>query len=226
MGYIENAINSFYSQHKKAVDETSAYLNVPPMWLLCVLYQESGLQSDIVNGIGAVGLNQLTPDTANMHGIDIKAYQTSGADYQLQQMRKFYADARGKIKRAGDLYMYNFLPVVITKNIGFDVPLGVKGSTEKFYGLSKGSIYSHNSGLDFNKDGIITRKDVTDYFENKFGSLVTIKGAPKVIRDIKVDTKVLKDERPVAFWVGASLITVSMITFGVVMITAAIKKAD
>jgi hypothetical protein len=223
MGY-KTAIDSFYAQHKRAVDDTAAYINVPPMWLLCVLYQESGLQASIVNNIGAVGLNQLTPDTAATHGIDISAFRTNGADYQLQQMKKFYASARGKIKRAGDLYMFNFLPVVITNNIGFDVPLGVKNSTDKFYGLSKGSIYSHNSGLDYNKDGIITRRDVTDYFENKFGDLVKINAPARVIRDIKVDATVFKEKKPVLFWVGSGLVIASVAVFGSILIYKGVKK--
>jgi hypothetical protein len=139
-------------------------------------------------------------------------------------MKKFYASARGKIKRAGDLYMFNFLPVVITNNIGFDVPLGVKNSTDKFYGLSKGSIYSHNSGLDYNKDGIITRRDVTDYFENKFGDLVKINAPARVIRDIKVDATVFKEKKPVLFWVGSGLVIASVAVFGSILIYKGVKK--
>lgn len=163
-----NQRRQFYNDHKAALDGLGDYVGVPPLWLVSVFDLESGLQPNIKNSIGAVGLNQLMPATADSLGIDINAFQNGGADYQISQMKAYYKQAAGRIKRPGDLYMYNFLPAAIIDNVDFDEVLGEKGSTDKIWGLSKGSIYSNNAGLDFYKNGTITRGGVTTLFESKF----------------------------------------------------------
>lgn len=58
-----------------------------------------------------------------------------------------------------------------------DFVLGEKGSTECFPGtsLSLGKVYSQNSGLDINKDGIITKEEAAQKVINKRNTYKKIK---------------------------------------------------
>ena len=56
-----NQRRDFYNAHKAALDGLASFIDVPPMWLVSVFDLESGLQPNIKNSIGAVGLNQLMP---------------------------------------------------------------------------------------------------------------------------------------------------------------------
>ena len=185
------------------------------------------------------------PATADSLGIDINAFQNGGADYQINQMKAYYKQAAGRIKRPGDLYMFNFLPAAIIDNVDFDEVLGQKDSTDKIWGLSKGSIYSNNAGLDFYKNGTITRGGVTTLFESKFVdptalptvaadntntssvdsavSAAVVDANPDIVltplektyRDTKVDVLVYSAKNPVVVGAGVIILTVGF-TFGVI----------
>ena len=193
-----NQRRDFYNAHKAALDGLASFIDVPPMWLVSVFDLESGLQPNIKNSIGAVGLNQLMPATADTLGIDINAFQNGGADYQIGQMKLYYKQAAGRIKRPGDLYMFNFLPAAIIENVDFDEVLGEKGSTDKIWGLSKGSIYSNNSGLDFYKNGTITRGGVTTLFESKFVDPTALPPLPTVVAPDNTNTNTSSIDSTVA----------------------------
>lgn len=165
-------INDFYAAHKAGLDTLANYLGVPAIWLVCAFYNESGLNPLAKNSIGAVGLNQMMPATLAGLGVDPETFRTGGVEYQLQVMQQFFAPIKGKIKRAGDLYLFNFFPAAIINNYPMDFAIGKAGDTSKLYGLSRDLIYQQNKGLDYNGNGEITRSDFTEGFEAKYDELV------------------------------------------------------
>lgn len=186
---VKNKILAFYDAHKMGIDELANYIGVPPIWLVCLFYQESGLNPKSVNKIGASGLNQLMPDTAKGLGIDLVRYRTGDVQYQLDSMRKFFKPIRNKVKTAGDLYMYNFYPASVSKNYAMDEIIGQKGNYSKAPDSTalKHYIYSQNVGLDYNSDNKITRSDIADLFNKKYDELVKQEKKEEVIREIKAD---------------------------------------
>lgn len=210
---LKNKLNAFYQDNKAAIDDLASYVKVPPMWLVSVFDRESSLDYSIVNSIGATGLNQLMPATAKGLGTDLDRYRTD-LNYQLSEMKKFYAPIRGKVRRAGDLYMFNFLPASVTQNVNMDLTLGQEGNLDRIWGISKDSIYTNNRGLDYYKDGTITRGGVTDMFEERYNDVVSLPEAKKVIRDTEVKIVVEAERNKKLIIVGMVLLTVSA-TIGV-----------
>lgn len=185
---IKIAIQNFYSQHKTSVDALAMYLDVPGLWLVCLFYNESGLNPSIKNSIGAAGLNQMLPSTLAGLGITTDQYINGGVDYQLQVMKTFFTPIAGRVKRAGDLYLYNFWPDAVISNYPADFVIGKQGDYTVIKGLTKNVIYTSNRSLDFNNDGEITRQDFWDGFENKYDELVTVSGG-FFFRDLIIDLK-------------------------------------
>lgn len=210
---LKNKLDSFYQENKSAIDDLASYIGVPPMWLVSVFDRESGLDYTIVNGIGATGLNQLMPSTARGLGIDLTRYKND-IDYQLQSMKLMYKPIKGKVRRAGDLYMFNFLPASVTQNVNMDLALGEEGNYDRIWGLSKDSIYTNNKGLDYYKNGTITRGGVTDMFEERYDDVVSLPEAKKVIRDAKVKVVVEAERNKKLIIVGMVLLAASA-TIGV-----------
>lgn len=169
---IKDKILKFYSDNKEALDDAANYLGCPAIWLVCFFYNESGLNSHATNSIGAAGLNQMLPATLQQYGITSAQYAAGSVAYQLGIMKKFFSAIRGRIKRAADLYLFNFFPAAVINNYSMDYAIGEAGNFEVIYGMSKDKIYQQNKGLDYNKDGKITRKDFTDGFEAKYDELV------------------------------------------------------
>ena len=205
---LKNKLYGFYQENKEGIDDLASYVGVPPMWLVSVFDKESGLDYTRVNSIGATGLNQLMPSTAKWLGIDLERYKKD-INYQLASMKKFFEPIKGKVRRAGDLYMFNFLPASVSKDVSFDLVLGEKGNYDRIWGLSKDSIYTQNKGLDYGSKGVITRGGVTDMFEDKYADVVSLPEAKKIIRDTKVKIVVEAERNKKLIIAGMVIITVS-----------------
>jgi hypothetical protein len=186
---IKSKIENFYQANKAQVDVLAKYLSVPPLWLVALFYNESGLNPQAHNSIGAVGLNQMLPSTLAGLNSSPGAYLNGGTAYQLVLMQDYFKPIKGRIKRAGDLYLYNFLPAAVIENAGVDFVLGERGSTEKYHGISKAKIYEQNKGLDYNKDGKITRRDFWEGFEAKYDEVIKADSASFFFRDLAIDLK-------------------------------------
>ena len=184
---LKTKLTNFYTANKAAVDSLAAYLGVPPMWLVAVWDNESGLNPKAgPNSIGAVGLNQMLPSTLAGLNSSASAYHDGSVNYQIQIMKDFYKPIKGKIKRAGDLYLFNFLPAAVIENVSAGFVLGASGDTSKYHGMSKDLIYNQNKSLDYNHDGQITRQDFWDGFEGKYDELVN---GSFFFRDLGIDLK-------------------------------------
>ena len=120
------------------------------------MYSECGLnpQSRNSNG-GATGLIQFMPSTARSLGTTTDALaQMSGVE-QLEYVDKYlgqYLDEGGNYS-AGDLYTTVFLPAYLNREV-------LTTSGENYY--------KWNSGLDVDKNGDISKADLTTRVKNKY----------------------------------------------------------
>jgi hypothetical protein len=103
---------------KEKLSKISKEINIDENSIKKLMNLESGLNSQIKNNIGCVGLIQFCPD------IPRSGYKTiSGKKYNLEELRnnlslqmdailEFWKEGyrSGKIKEPKDLYLYNFIP--------------------------------------------------------------------------------------------------------------------
>ncbi len=145
-------------------------LNINPDYLSNVMGIESGFNPAATNPYGAAtGLIQFMPATAERLGTTTGALRAMSAEDQLQYVEAFYKPFAGRLHNPGDAYMATFMPAFVGKPSSF--VLGQEGSNETISGLSKGTIYEQNAGLDQNHDGYLTVGDVTAVAENRYHSV-------------------------------------------------------
>jgi hypothetical protein len=149
--YLDRIPLSARPEFENKVREVSSYLGIPPEWLMQLMYTESRVSpyaKNIQNGkIIAVGLIQFTSKTAQGLGTSHNALLQMSAIQQLEYVRKYFKNYKGKIKSYEDLYEINFFPLMMGKpdNWVLQAP-----------GMSAALIAAQNKGIDFNKDSKIT----------------------------------------------------------------------
>lgn len=129
-------------------------LNSCPVDLIIVLYSESELSTTAWNETSdAYGLIQWMPKTRISQGITKEELKNMSILEQLDEVEKFYKDTGkvSKIKGFMDLYAAIFWPAAVGR--GPDYRICKIGS----------DTYAKNSGVDMNKDGIITSKDLAEF---------------------------------------------------------------
>lgn len=134
--------------------EISKRIGCDPNALMAVMYSESGLNSKAGNSNGgATGLIQFMPSTAKALGTTTAKLRAMSPEEQLNYVEKCflsskkYAGFKSSDKLdAGTLYALIFLPGYAKRKV-----LTTKG--HKFY--------NYNAGLDTNKDGQITKADLS-----------------------------------------------------------------
>jgi hypothetical protein len=87
------------------------------------------------------------PKTAEYHNTTTDALAKMTAVEQLEYVRKYFHDYKGKLHTLEDVYMVILYPKAVGKDP--DTPI--------FKSPSK--IYKQNKGFDANKDGLITPKE-------------------------------------------------------------------
>lgn len=137
----------------RKVVEIAALLEVPPAWLMTVMYAESGFEAGVANhkGSGAVGLIQFMPGTARDLGISAPRLQQMTASQQLEYVYSYLAQVRdryGPYQSLTDLY----LAILYPKARGQDVCYTLYAKP--------GITYRQNAGLDENRDGRVTIRDI------------------------------------------------------------------
>lgn len=147
------------------LQEIAIYLKFTPEWLLVIMYYESGISKDIVNGqSGATGLIQFMPATAQRLGTTTQALAKMTATQQLEYVRKYYEVIKGKAKQFSDVYLFNFAGAFVEPSQAPDN-----------YILSQGDSASYHSK--YGKDGILTvaewRKEADDRYEEATGKRPT-----------------------------------------------------
>lgn len=161
-----------FRQKLTAAQLLKVELKINPNWLLAVMYFESGgtFSPAKRNPIGSVGLIQFTRDKA---GVQYKTI--GGVKYMLddlakmsfvQQMdivEKYYKEARGSKKLTSfiDTYLVTFFPAALGK------PNSYVFATKN---LAASLIAKQNPAFDRNKDGVIHKGEVVEYFRKMYNA--------------------------------------------------------
>lgn len=128
-------------------------------YLMACMGFESGetFSSAIKNaaGSGAVGLIQFMPATARGLGTTAAELASMSAVQQLAYVEKYFEPYANRIKDLPSMYMAILMPKYVSS----------PGSTIIFSG---GIAYRQNSGLDANKDGMITKDEAAGKVQAKF----------------------------------------------------------
>lgn len=136
-------------------------LGVPVDYLMAVIAFESAetFRADIKNfaGSGATGLIQFMPSTARSLGTSVEALASMSPGDQLNYVYKYFRPYKGRLKTLADVYMAVLWPAAIGKPDDFVL----------WDKQSRPTTYRQNAGLDFNRDGKITKGEAAAKVEAK-----------------------------------------------------------
>ena len=155
---LRKTVNVFRDpEFKKGFTELAMNYGIDPSWAEKVMMKESGGDPSARNKKGtATGLGQIIESTARGEfGFGVDRIAKMKPLEQAELSFKLWNKNKDKINSAGDLYLANFYPRALGKSDDF-----VLGDTSQ----SQLKIGSHNSGMDFNKDGRITKSEVGQWF--------------------------------------------------------------
>ncbi|MEL6671667.1 MAG: transglycosylase SLT domain-containing protein [Bacteroidota bacterium] len=141
-----------YSFSQK-VQEIAGMLQVPPEWLMAVMYAESKFDASVYNykGSGAVGLIQFMPATAASLNASAERLSRMGPVQQLEYVYLYMEQVRqryGAYQSLTDFY----LAILYPKARGQDYCYTLYATPSK--------AYRQNKGLDEDKDGRVTVSDI------------------------------------------------------------------
>ncbi|RMG58391.1 MAG: lytic transglycosylase domain-containing protein, partial [Bacteroidetes bacterium] len=145
----------------RAVRQVARDLQVPPAWLMAVMYAESGFDPAVANrqGSGAVGLIQFMPATARELGTSSAALSRLTPHDQLGYVGRYLAQVQaryGPYQSLTDLY----LAVLYPRARGQDPCYALYARPSR--------AYRQNQGLDENGDGIVTVSDIDQRLARRF----------------------------------------------------------
>lgn len=143
------------------VREVGKNLGVPPEWLMSVMYSESKFDAAVKNfkGSGATGLIQFMPATAGELGISLSRLANMSHVDQMDYVYKYLNNVKkryGSFKSLTDLY----LAILYPRAIGQDFCYTLYAKPSKSY--------RQNSGLDENKDGVVSVSDIDKRMQRLF----------------------------------------------------------
>jgi hypothetical protein len=134
----------------------STMLGLDPSDLMSCMAFETGetFRADVRNaaGSGAVGLIQFMPSTAAALGTTTSVLAAMTAEQQLDYVLRYFKPWVGRLKSLGDVYGAILWPGMIGRADAYVVFDKADAQRPK--------LYIQNAGLDFNKDGRITRAEV------------------------------------------------------------------
>ncbi len=152
---------------EKKVRKVAKKLDIPPEWLMAVMFSESSFDASVVNrkGSGATGLIQFTPITAEELNTTVDKIRNLNHVDQLDYVYKYLNLVRkryGDFKTLTDLYLGILYPKAISQDYCYS--LYENPSTS----------YKRNSGLDENKDGRVTISDIDRRMQRIFPTAFAI----------------------------------------------------
>jgi hypothetical protein len=147
---IINNIDKLSPAARSKLISVSKNLGINPVYLAAAISFETGgtFSPSITNGAGsgATGLIQFMPETAQGLGTSVEALAGMSQEEQLNWVEKYFGPHRGKLHNLEDVYMAILYPVAVGE--------------DNNYALFTGGIeYDQNSGLDTNKDGVVTKQE-------------------------------------------------------------------
>ncbi|OWY19320.1 hypothetical protein C7N43_29165 [Sphingobacteriales bacterium UPWRP_1] len=152
---------------EKEVRAVARKLNIPPEWLMSVMYSESKFNASVSNhrGSGAVGLIQWMPQTAKDFGTTAEALKKMSHVEQLEYVYKYLNLVRNKYHEFNsltDLYLAILYPRALEGDFCYTLYADPSES------------YRQNSGLDENDDGMVTVRDIDTRMKRIFPSAYLI----------------------------------------------------
>lgn len=133
------------------------WLGIEPSYLMaCMAFETAATFSPSIKnaaGSGAVGLIQFMPQTAFALGTTDDELEAMTQEEQLDYVLAYFNWAKGKLTTLEDVYMTILWPSAIGKPL--DYVLFDKANHKR------PKRYIQNAGLDFNKDGLITKAEAT-----------------------------------------------------------------
>ncbi|MCI4670105.1 MAG: lytic transglycosylase domain-containing protein [Bacteroidia bacterium] len=137
----------------RKVNNIAHRLEVPTSWIMAVMYSESKFNSTVYNykGSGAVGLIQFMPSTAKELGISSYALSQMSPCEQLPYVESYFQRVKDRYGPYTDLADF-YLAVLYPKARNQDHCFALYAKPSK--------AYRQNSGLDENKDGIVSVSDI------------------------------------------------------------------
>ena len=130
-------------------------LGTDPNYLMACMAFESArtFSPSILNaaGSGAVGLIQFMPSTAQALGTTTQQLAAMSAVKQLDYVERYFAPSKGKLRSLEDVYMAILWPRAV-------------GKPQEYVLFDKNDPqypkrHIQNAGLDFNRDGLITKAE-------------------------------------------------------------------
>lgn len=132
-------------------------LGTEPDWLMACIAFETGrtFSASVINGngSGAVGLIQFMPSTAQALGTSSKQLAAMSPEAQLSIVERYFRPSKGKLNTLEDVYMTILWPRAIGKPL--DYVLFRRSD------VLHPRRYMQNAGLDFNKDGVVTKGEAS-----------------------------------------------------------------
>ena len=131
-------------------------LGANPNQLMAIMQFESGLKADEVNRVsGATGLIQFMPSTARGLGTSTSALLAMSEIQQLDYVAKYLMPYKGRLNSLGDFYASVLWPAAV-------------GKSDSYVLFTAGTIqYQQNNGFDRNRDGIITKAEITQLVKER-----------------------------------------------------------
>jgi hypothetical protein len=137
------------------VYEISAGLGIDPTNLMSCMAFETGetFSPSVRNaaGSGAVGLIQFMPQTAAALDTSTEELASLSAEQQLEFVADYFRPWSGRMHNLGDIYGVILWPAMVGKSEDY-VLFDINDHQHP-------ARYIQNRGLDFNKDGLITRRE-------------------------------------------------------------------
>ncbi|MEM6804237.1 MAG: transglycosylase SLT domain-containing protein [Bacteroidota bacterium] len=154
------------------VKEIAQMLDVPPEWLMTVMYAESKFDAGVANfkGSGAVGLIQFMPTTAQDMNISVERLQRMTPVQQLEYVFLYLQRAReryGEYDSLTDLYLAILYPKARKQDYCYT--LYAKPTRA----------YNQNSGLDEDKDGRVNISDIDRHMKRLYPEAYMIEKYPQ-----------------------------------------------
>jgi hypothetical protein len=134
----------------------AAYIGTEPSSLMtCIAFETGRTFSPKARnpGSSATGLIQFMRETARSLGTSVEALAEMTAEQQLDYVRDYLRPFTGRVSELGDLYMSILYPPAVGKPDTFVV----------FENAS--AAYRANAGLDFDHDGVITKRECVSIVE-------------------------------------------------------------
>jgi len=153
-----SGIEKTSAEFRAELCRVAARLGTDPNYLAAVMSVESGFNASIRNPLsGATGLIQFIPATAKRLGTSTAELAKMTAVEQLVYVEKYFQPFAGRLNTVDDVYLVVFCPAGVGK--GPDFVLAREDDSSPGPCGKQSLVYAQNSGLDTNKDGVITNDD-------------------------------------------------------------------